>query len=104
MARFKKFSKSLIEHFVDGGGGKQGKLAPTSSCCREITLINVFLVVDVEGKNKEMEGDDLEAITAMGRRVFRYEAVVAATGKFNPKQKLGEGGFGPVFKVSAKGN
>ncbi|XP_042399135.1 putative serine/threonine-protein kinase [Zingiber officinale] len=74
MARFKKFSKSLIEHFLDGGGVKQ------------------------EGKKKEREGDDLEAITAMRRRVFRYEAVVEATGKFSPKQKLGEGGFGPVFK------
>ncbi|XP_064967693.1 cysteine-rich receptor-like protein kinase 43 isoform X2 [Musa acuminata AAA Group] len=53
----------------------------------------------IGGRNKEEKGeDDLEAIAATEHKVFRYEMLVAATRNFNPKQKLGEGGFGPVFK------
>lgn len=47
----------------------------------------------------EGKKEDLEAIAAKEQKVFRYETLVAATRNFNPKQKLGEGGFGPVFKV-----
>ncbi|XP_074571374.1 cysteine-rich receptor-like protein kinase 43 [Curcuma longa] len=71
MARSKKFLKSFIEHFFDG---------------------------TEEGKEKEREEEDLEAIASKDRRVFRYEVLVAATCKFSPKNKLGEGGFGPVFR------
>nr|XP_009403360.1 PREDICTED: cysteine-rich receptor-like protein kinase 10 isoform X3 [Musa acuminata subsp. malaccensis] len=53
----------------------------------------------IGGRNKEEKGEeDLEAIAATEHKVFRYEMLVAATRNFNPKQKLGEGGFGPVFK------
>ncbi|URE11315.1 STYKc [Musa troglodytarum] len=53
----------------------------------------------IGGRNKEeKEEEDLEAIAATENKVFRYEMLVAATRNFNPKQKLGEGGFGPVFK------
>ena len=31
---------------------------------------------------------------------FSYAELRAATDDFNPNNKLGEGGFGPVFKVS----
>jgi len=30
---------------------------------------------------------------------FSYAELKAATDDFNPNNKLGEGGFGPVFKV-----
>jgi hypothetical protein len=32
--------------------------------------------------------------------VFSYESVMAATDNFSIKNKLGQGGFGPVYKVS----
>ena len=32
-------------------------------------------------------------------RMFTYSELRAATGDFNEKNKLGEGGFGTVFKV-----
>lgn len=41
----------------------------------------------------------METIAAKEQKVFKYETLVAATRNFNPKQRLGEGGFGPVFKV-----
>ncbi|XP_017700199.2 cold-responsive protein kinase 1-like [Phoenix dactylifera] len=43
------------------------------------------------------EEEDLEAIAAE-KKVFKYGTLAAATHNFHPKKKLGEGGFGPVFK------
>lgn len=47
-----------------------------------------------EGENVE----DLERIAAQEQKQFPFEILVAATNKFHHTQKLGEGGFGPVFK------
>lgn len=44
------------------------------------------------------EEEDLEAIAAREQRSFRYETLAAATRNFSAKQKLGQGGFGPVFR------
>ncbi|CAL9061471.1 cysteine-rich receptor-like protein kinase 43 [Musa acuminata AAA Group] len=53
----------------------------------------------VDGRKKEgREEKELEAIAAKEQKAFRYEALAAATRNFDPKQKLGEGGFGSVFK------
>ncbi|KAK4391652.1 Cysteine-rich receptor-like protein kinase [Sesamum angolense] len=41
---------------------------------------------------------DLEKIAAQGQREFSYDTLVAATKNFDPTLKLGEGGFGPVYK------
>ncbi|URE14245.1 STYKc [Musa troglodytarum] len=50
------------------------------------------------GKKEGREEKELEAIAAKEQKAFRYEALAAATHNFDPKQKLGEGGFGSVFK------
>ncbi|KAG2313051.1 hypothetical protein Bca4012_027632 [Brassica carinata] len=42
--------------------------------------------------------DDIERIAALEQKVFSFQALVSATKDFNPTHKLGEGGFGPVFK------
>ena len=34
-----------------------------------------------------------------GLQVFDYTLVVAATNEFSSENKLGQGGFGPVYKV-----
>ncbi|KAJ8504202.1 hypothetical protein OPV22_005088 [Ensete ventricosum] len=56
------------------------------------------LIAPFFGRKKEGKEEDLEEIAVREQKVFRYETLVAATRNFNPKQKLGEGGFGPVFK------
>ncbi|KAL0701406.1 hypothetical protein Bca4012_057528 [Brassica carinata] len=42
--------------------------------------------------------DDIEKIAALEQKVFPFQVLVSATKDFNPTHKLGEGGFGPVFK------
>ncbi|PIN19901.1 Serine/threonine protein kinase [Handroanthus impetiginosus] len=41
---------------------------------------------------------DLERIAEQDQKHFSFEALVKATENFHPSQKLGEGGFGSVFK------
>ncbi|KAF3524093.1 hypothetical protein F2Q69_00050605 [Brassica cretica] len=47
--------------------------------------------------NRGLE-DDIDRISAQEQKVFTFQALVSATKDFNPTHKLGEGGFGPVFK------
>lgn len=47
------------------------------------------------GENEE----DLEKIAQKEQKNFLFETLVAATKDFHPHNKLGEGGFGPVFRV-----
>ncbi|KAL9265341.1 Cysteine-rich receptor-like protein [Drosera capensis] len=42
--------------------------------------------------------DDIEKLAAQEQKHFSYEYLSKATDKFNPDRKLGEGGFGPVYK------
>jgi hypothetical protein len=65
---------------------------------------NFVSVLALIGSNLEItarkgEEEDLEAIAAKEQKVFRYDTLVAATRNFSMKNKLGEGGFGPVFRV-----
>ncbi|XP_030529229.1 cysteine-rich receptor-like protein kinase 43 [Rhodamnia argentea] len=51
------------------------------------------------GSSKEGQGEeDLGRIAAQEQKHFSFEALVAATKNFHPTHKLGEGGFGPVYK------
>ncbi|KAL5763214.1 hypothetical protein ACOSP7_019478 [Xanthoceras sorbifolium] len=47
-----------------------------------------------DGQNEE----DLEKIAAKEQKHFSFETLVSATKNFNSTNKLGEGGFGPVYK------
>lgn len=49
-------------------------------------------------KSKKHGSDDLEKIAAQEQKQFPFETLVSATKNFHPDNKLGEGGFGPVFK------
>ncbi|KAF6163502.1 hypothetical protein GIB67_002507 [Kingdonia uniflora] len=41
---------------------------------------------------------DLEKIAAQEQKFFAFETLVSATKDFHPSNRLGEGGFGPVYK------
>ncbi|KAM0964454.1 hypothetical protein EV2_021152 [Malus domestica] len=47
-----------------------------------------------DGRNEE----DLEKIAQQEQKVFPFETLVAATRNFHSTHKLGQGGFGPVYK------
>lgn len=49
-----------------------------------------------EGPSEE----DLDQIAAQEQKHFAFDALVSATRDFHPTQKLGEGGFGPVYRVT----
>lgn len=55
---------------------------------------NVWLLL--EGKSE----DDIQNIATQEQKTFSYETLVAATKNFDVLNKLGEGGFGPVYKVN----
>ncbi|XP_022726698.1 putative receptor-like protein kinase At4g00960 [Durio zibethinus] len=49
------------------------------------------------GKERQNE-DDLKKIAKREQKHFPFETLVAATKDFHPQHKLGEGGFGPVYR------
>ncbi|XP_044478244.1 putative receptor-like protein kinase At4g00960 [Mangifera indica] len=51
----------------------------------------------VSGTDEQNE-EDLETIAVQEQKFFSYETLVAATKNFHPNNKLGAGGFGPVYK------
>ncbi|XP_038688359.1 putative receptor-like protein kinase At4g00960 isoform X2 [Tripterygium wilfordii] len=53
-----------------------------------------MVLVDSEGQNEE----NLERIAAQEQKFFTFDTLVSATKNFHPTHKLGEGGFGPVYK------
>ncbi|KAL4637849.1 hypothetical protein ACB092_03G106600 [Castanea dentata] len=68
MSKSKKFIQNMFKHFRFGSSK--------------------------EGSNEE----DLEKIAQQEQKLFPFETLVAATKDFHITHKLGEGGFGPVFK------
>ncbi|PON87369.1 Concanavalin A-like lectin/glucanase domain containing protein [Trema orientale] len=68
MSKSKNFLQNLIKHFKFHSGK--------------------------EGQSEE----ELEKIAAQEQKVFAFETLLAATKDFHASNKLGEGGFGPVYK------
>jgi hypothetical protein len=59
-------------------------------------------IQDLEGSRRYSDGDDLEGHLSNGDdlKVFSYSTITVATNGFSSENKLGQGGFGPVFKVT----
>ncbi|XP_024989057.1 putative receptor-like protein kinase At4g00960 [Cynara cardunculus var. scolymus] len=47
---------------------------------------------------KEIQQVELEKIAAQEQKIFSFQTLVSATKNFHPDNKLGQGGYGPVFK------
>jgi hypothetical protein len=62
-------------------------------------LINKILKILLGGSSS---GNDLETNLSKGDelKVFSYSTINLATNGFLAENKLGQGGFGPVFKVT----
>ncbi|XP_017978562.1 PREDICTED: probable LRR receptor-like serine/threonine-protein kinase At1g56130 [Theobroma cacao] len=62
-----------------------------------VALILIFAIIYVK---RRKEDDDEEVFLGIGPRpnTFSYSELKAATEDFSPSRKLGEGGFGPVYK------
>ncbi|KAF8389983.1 hypothetical protein HHK36_024503 [Tetracentron sinense] len=60
-------------------------------------LIKPFKSYSEQDRKKDEE--DLENIAAQEQKLFSFETLVAVTKDFHPNNKLGEGGFGPVYKA-----
>ncbi|KAG6714140.1 hypothetical protein I3843_05G172100 [Carya illinoinensis] len=58
-------------------------------------LIKPFKFNSSKGRKNE---EDLERIARQEQKLFPYETLLAATKEFHPTHKLGQGGFGPVYK------
>lgn len=56
---------------------------------------------DLEGLDKFAEFNQLQNVVKKEHdfRVYSYQCVLEATSSFSITNKLGEGGFGPVYKV-----
>ncbi|XVF87033.1 hypothetical protein PTKIN_Ptkin18bG0088100 [Pterospermum kingtungense] len=62
-----------------------------------VALIFIFAIIYIK---KRKDDDDEEVLIGIGPRpnTFSYSELKAATEDFSPSKKLGEGGFGPVYK------
>ncbi|XP_050147221.1 probable LRR receptor-like serine/threonine-protein kinase At1g56140 isoform X4 [Malus sylvestris] len=63
-----------------------------------VSLLLIFAILYMRRKKSEKEDD--EDILGLGPRpyTFSYAELRTATEDFNPSNKLGEGGYGPVYK------
>ncbi|KAI7739239.1 hypothetical protein M8C21_004436, partial [Ambrosia artemisiifolia] len=44
------------------------------------------------------QDEELEQLAAQEQKIFKFQTLISATKNFHPDNKLGEGGYGPVFK------
>ncbi|CAN6545869.1 unnamed protein product [Malus baccata var. baccata] len=65
-----------------------------------VGVVSLLLIFAILYMRKKSEKEDNEDILGLGPRpnTFSYAELRAATEDFNPSNKLGEGGYGPVYK------
>ncbi|XXG68675.1 hypothetical protein AAC387_Pa06g1706 [Persea americana] len=63
-----------------------------------LCLISVFVILIVRRIRRLRKSQEEEVLLGMSADTFSYSELKTATKEFNPANKLGEGGFGPVYK------
>ncbi|XP_062158088.1 probable LRR receptor-like serine/threonine-protein kinase At1g56140 isoform X2 [Alnus glutinosa] len=69
-----------------------------------LSLLSVFVAFYIVRRRKQLPTNDYAELLEIVVRTFTfsYAELKTATEEFNPANKLGEGGFGPVFKGTLK--
>ena len=62
--------------------------------------INFVLLVLIGSNVEELEDISAEDVSAEESLLYDYEELVVATDNFSSRNKLGQGGFGAVYKVT----
>ena len=58
---------------------------------------NGMLLLNKEDSHKKFSSDNQKQVQELP--LFNFEMLVSATNDFHQSNKLGQGGFGPVYKV-----
>ncbi|KAM5586340.1 putative LRR receptor-like serine/threonine-protein kinase [Rosa sericea] len=83
---------------IGGGGLSAGAIAGivVSSCVLIVLILAVLRYMGYLG-GKDLEDKELRGLE-LQTGYFTLRQIKAATGNFDPSNKIGEGGFGPVYK------
>ncbi|KVH97666.1 Concanavalin A-like lectin/glucanase, subgroup, partial [Cynara cardunculus var. scolymus] len=87
MTKSNSFFHKLVKPF---------KFNPTKDFIQDSILLYGFLCV--LNWKLEIQQVELEKIAAQEQKIFSFQTLVSATKNFHPDNKLGQGGYGPVFK------
>lgn len=94
------FLHSLAKHFKFASDKGSSNPQHNTRChFLVLSLMNCLITAEFfvwsEGENEA----ELQKMASQEQKIFAYETLVTATKNFDAIHKLGEGGFGPVFKV-----
>nr|DAD37733.1 TPA_asm: hypothetical protein HUJ06_008374 [Nelumbo nucifera] len=81
----------------DHGHSIGATLGVVAAVCMVIVLIVMFVWVKCHQKGKYLEDEELRHLK-LQKGYFTLKQIKAATGNFDSANKIGEGGFGPVYK------
>ena len=64
-----------------------------------LVLLFIGLLLAAINQDSPKEEDDVETRTHPNLPFFNFRTIMAATNNFAPENKIGQGGFGSVYKV-----